>query len=272
MIKKTLVFHIYVYESENYLENEAYKFHIECLKRYSNVFDKACFNISCDNINDIETINSIKCDLVKCGFNNIEIITTKNDYFCEVNTFKYFILDRLENLNELIFFGHTKGITNINDGINYPENILHWVYTMYFFNLEEEYIINMENMVIKSFGGGQNTFYGTLKQTYKEMGISFYPGTFYWVNPMKLYEDNRQGKAIIPKIYNRNFCEELPYIYKNINNPHEGVSSCFNRHYTNLWLYNDNDWNEISFFLSGENNTKYLEIYDNIRKNIENEK
>ena len=268
MIGKTLVFHIYVYDDKDYLNNIAYKLHLECLKRYSDIFNKACFNISCDNMDNKYLINQIKHDLIECGFDNLEIIVTKNDYFCEANTFKYFILDRLNDLNSLIFFGHTKGIINVEDGINFPENILHWVYTMYFFNLEEEYIINMENMVIRSSGGYQNTFYGTLKQTYENDGCSFYPGTFYWLNPMKLYEDNRQGKVIIPKIYNRNFCEELPYIYKNINNPHEGVSSCFNRYYTDLWLYNDNDWDSISNFLSGGDNKKYLEIFNNIRGKI----
>lgn len=268
---RILVFHLYVYRDENYFNNVAYRFHLECLKRYSHLFTKACFNISTDNINDSETINKVKHDLIDCNFNNIEIIVTENNYYCEVNTFKYFILDRIEQLNGLIFFGHTKGIINVIDGINYPDNILNWVYSMYFFNLEDEYYRDMERRLIHSYGGPQNTFYGTLRAIIYDYNVSFFPGTFYWINIKKLREDNLKGEIRIPEICNRNFCEELPYIYKKENNPYNGVASFCNKDVKNIWLYNNNNWNDISSFLSNGNNEKYLETYNIIRRSINNE-
>lgn len=268
MIPKKLVFHIYAYDSETYFDNIAYKFHMQCLKRYSQLFNKACFNISCDNINNIKQIQQIKHDLINCGFNDIEIIVTENDCYCEANTFKYFILDRLGTDNHLCFFAHTKGICNVIDGINYPENILHWVYTMYFCNLEYFYVQNMEKHLIHSIGGKKNTFYGTLKNS-DEYG-SYYSGTFYWINVLKLYEDNKQGRIVIPKIFNRNFCEELPQIYFDKDDPNNNVASFWDVTNATEWLYNDNDWNDIALKLTLNEETVeyYNNVYNNMRSNI----
>lgn len=269
MVDKILVFHIYVYDSETYTENIAYKLHMSCLKHYSDVFNKACFNIACENPNNVSVINRVKHDIIDCGFNNLEIIVTHNDVYCEVNTFKHFVLDRIGTVKGLVFFGHTKGIMNVIDGINYPENILKWAYTMYFFNLEKEYVDNMEKRLIFSYGGGKNTFFGTLRQFNDTYTKSFFPGTFYWVNVMKLYEDSIDGTVRIPNIANRNFCEELPYIYENKENSYNGVASCNNIYIGNdVWLYNDNDWNDISFTLSGGDNTSYWDIYNDILSKI----
>lgn len=266
MVDKTLVFHIFVYDSDTYIENIAYKLHMSCLRHYSDIFNKACFNISCENPNNISLINKVKHDIIDCGFNNLEIIVTHNDRYCEVNTFKYFVLDRMDTTKGLVFFGHTKGIMNVIDGINYPENILKWVYTMYFFNLEKKYVNEVEKHLIFSYSGSKNTFFGTLRQFNDVYSKSFFPGTFYWVNALKLYEDNRNGIVRIPNIVNRNFCEELPYIYENNENSYNGVASYHNIYIeNNVWLYNDCDWTELSFILSGGDNTRYLELYDEIR-------
>lgn len=265
---KKLVFHIYVYNDKDYLNNIAYKMHIKCLTNYSNIFDKACFNISIDEFVDENIIELIKIDLIKCGFKNIEIIVTNNNPYCEVNTFKYFILENIDNKNnELVFFGHTKGLMNVIDGVNYPENILHWIYTMYFFNLENLYIKDMENKLIYSYGGYKNTFYGTLRTFDYNENASYYSGTFYWVNTNKLYEDNLNVVIRIPKICNRNFCEDLPYVYRDKNNIYNGLASFYNKGIDN-YLYNDNNWYDISYYLSNGNNEKYIELFNKIRSEI----
>ena len=75
MINKKLVFHIFLYDdSVNYFNNVAYKMHMLCLKHYSHIFDKACFNISFENENREEQIIKFKKDIIECGFKNIEII------------------------------------------------------------------------------------------------------------------------------------------------------------------------------------------------------
>lgn len=267
MVNKKLVFHIYAYDDVNYFENIAYKMHMACLKHYSYIFNKACFNISVDNLSNKEQIKRIKEDIVNCDFGDLEIIVTENNEYCESNTFKYFILDNLGKSNELVFFGHTKGIINVIDGINYPENILHWIFTMYFFNLEYFCVNDMKKKLIHSIGGKQNTFYGTLRTFIDILNTSFYPGTFYWINQMKLYEDNLNGVIRIPNIFNRNFCEHLPMIYKNKDDIYFGLSSLYEKG-VDEWLYNDNDWDSISNKLSCGNNAKYLQLYNDLRNKI----
>lgn len=267
MINKTLVFHIYAYDNMDYVNNIAYRFHMKCLEMYSHLFNKACFNISVDNLQNKELIRKIKIDIINCGFKNVEIIVTRNDYYCEVNTFKHFILDRLNIENDLVFFGHTKGIINVIDNINYIENILHWVYTMYYFNLDDFYINDMQDCLIRSKGGKQKTFYGTLRTYVDVINSSFYPGSFYWINRMKLYEDSISNNIRIPNYYNRNFCEELPYIYKNENDKFNGLSSYLDIG-INEYLYNDNDWDIISNKLSNGNNEDYIKTYNKIINEI----
>ena len=267
MIPKRLVFHLYVYDSKDYFDNIAYKLHIQCLKRYSHVFDKSCFNIACDNINDTETINRIKHELIDCGFKNIEIIVTENDSFCEVNTFKHFISDRMGKDNDLVFFAHTKGICNVIDGVNYPENILYWIWTLYYFNLEPKYVDNMQMRIVHSYGGNQDTFYGTCRIFTDNYTASFYSGTFYWVNHMKLYEDNLRGKIRIPNMYNRNWCEELPGVYRDNDNPYKGVASYYNTHVNNGNFYEWNNWENIANILS---NGHDVENYINEFKSVMN--
>jgi hypothetical protein len=267
MTKKVLVFHFYVYDKDGYFDNLAYRMHIQCLTRYASVFDKACINLSCDNPNDVEKINKVKHTLIDCGFKDIEIIVTQNDCYCEVNTFKHFVLDKLGTTNDLVFFGHTKGMMNVIDGVNNPESILHWIYTMYFFNLEPEYVDNMQKHIVYSYGGNQDTFFGTLRKFIDDGETSIYCGTFYWINVMKLYEDNIAKRIRIPNIYNRNFCEELPCVYRDDYNAFNGMGS-----YYNMWIiedaYDNPDWNSMAHHLSMGDNTKYVETYDLLRSLI----
>ena len=269
MITKTLVFHFYIYNSPDYFNNIAYKFHMLCLKRYAHAFDKACFNLACDNIEDKETINRIKHELIDCGFNNIEIIVTQNDQFCEVNTFNYFIKNKLGTTSDLIFFAHTKGICNVIDGVNFPENILYWIWTLYYFNLEDEYIKNMKMRLVHAYGGHEDTFYGTCRIFVPDYSCSFYSGTFYWINAMKLYEDDKQGIIRLPNQYNRAWCEKLPTVYKDPDNAYKGVASLYNRYIDKGNFYEWNDWAAIAeHFACGKGNEDYLKGFNEIREQI----
>ena len=268
MIQKKLVFHIYAYDSEYYFDNIAYKLHMKCLSYYSHIFDKACFNISTTNIYNKLLTDRIKHDIINCGFKDIEIIVTENNLYCEVNTFKHFILNNLGNDDSIIFFGHTKGITNVIDGVNYVDNILHWIFTMYYMNLDDEYIHFSLKSLVQSVGGAQKTFCGTLRTYLRDYSMSFYAGTFYWINPMKLYEDNRQGKVTIPKIYNRNYCEELPTMYRDENNIYHGLGSFDSKGVENYYLYNDNPWDEIAEYLTSGKSEEYIKLYNKFIEEI----
>ena len=84
---------------------------------------------------------------------------------------------------------------------------------------------------------------------------------------MKLYEDNLNGVIRIPNIFNRNFCEQLPMIYKNKDDKFNGLAS-FNEIGIDEWLYNDNDWDSLSNKLSCGNNANYLQLYNDLRNKI----
>ena len=126
----------------------------------------------------------------------------------------------------------------------------------------------MQMRLIHSYGGHKDTFYGTLRLFYDNYRVSMYSGTFYWVNVMKLYEDNRWGRITIPNICNRNFCEELPFVYRDENNSYNGVASLYNMYIENGNFYEQNDWDAISMQLSMGDNTKYLEVYDQLRNQM----
>jgi hypothetical protein len=111
-------------------------------------------------------------------------IEQNHKFFREGKIFKLYLIDKLKDYkNELVFFGHTKGRQNIEDGkeIN---NILKWISLMYCMNLDIGYF-EMRNYLIKNtydkitFGAIYNyTEKCSEMLKYKWMFI----GGFCWIN------------------------------------------------------------------------------------------
>lgn len=209
MIKKHLVFHFYV--PKEYKENEAIRIHLQCLRMYSHVFDSAVFAI-CFEEKTEELIDEVEKDILSLGFkNDVRIVVVENTLLTESVTFKRFVLDEIDRTEGMVFFGHTKGVTNKETYKSRWEDIKKWIVALYFYPLE--FVDEAEKKMFYP-SPWQITFFGPLMTTYDECKTFNYPGTFFWLNPQLLYNDIKIGMVEIPKMANRSFTEDLPFIYK----------------------------------------------------------
>ena len=240
-MKKTLVFHFYV--PKEYKENEVIRMHLVFLKEYAHIFDSAIFSICFEEKTD-ELVNEVEHDILSLGFNkDIRMVIEENTILTESVTFKKHIIDRLGELEGMVFFGHTKGVTNKKDHPKRYEDIKKWIYALYFYNLE--FVGEVERMLFYSHPW-QATFYGALRTTY-DKGVTFnYPGTFFWLNPSLLYNDIESGLVKIPKVANRSFVEDLPFIYTESETLHRVV--CHNNAWTHPCGYYNVDFDIVVKF------------------------
>lgn len=211
MLKKQLVFYFHV--PDDYETNVAIKMHYACLWKYRDIFDIVEFFISCTE-NSKKYLMSVKYSLLNIFENkDIRFKEVENDSFCEVRAFKENIIDKLDTFeNTLVFFGHTKGTTNVT---NYPErvpNILKWIYALYFYSLE--FMYEVEKKLIGAYYGRFRSIFGSLSTVAKEGQHLYYPGTFYWMNPMAITNDINNGEIVVPKMADRIYAEFFPSVYK----------------------------------------------------------
>ena len=259
-MKKTLVFRFFV--PSEYKENIAIRMHLECLRRYSHIFDSAIFSICFEN-DDMSRAAEVEKDIMDCGVvKDVRFVLEENSPFTESIAIKKYILDRLEELDGLVFFGHTKGVTNVKTFSYDVDSKLKWVYSLYFYNLE--FIDDVERNLIYCTPYIA-TFYGALRTTMDECKHFHYPGTFYWINPKGLYNDVNSGLVTIPKLANRSFGESLPIIYETSDTCH--AVACYGQRWMYWYdLYHGNMDAVIKLF--GEYDLfyrKYNEIIDNIK-------
>lgn len=194
---KRLIFHLYV--NENWKSNPIYWVHKYLLQNYSLIFDEALFIISVDDINDFSLIKEAENFLIDCNFKNIAFRVEKNNGLCEVETFDKYILERLDDLGGMTFFGHSKGTTNYYNPAHDKNAILDWVLLLYYLNLafykDAEW----------AFYTARSYFFGG--PMLLENGKIHYSGTFYWLNGRRIFE-KFNGKY--PVIKDRFYAELFP--------------------------------------------------------------
>lgn len=164
---------------------ELHQFHMNLLKEYINIFDSVDFYLLCDNPNDdininknIEYINSIlnRDDI------NFRIIQNESD-LREGKIYKTYIIDKLNDYNELIFFAHTKGVTN-SVNLENMYNTKLWIAIMYYMNLNfyknasEDFL----NDKILSWGAIYNYDNNNTTKNHWQ-----YTGSFQWINTRALF-------------------------------------------------------------------------------------
>lgn len=233
IVKKRLVFYFFI--PEDYETNVAIKFHIACLRMYANIFDSATFYISY-NDNEKKYVNEVKDILYNLKeWNDITIRVAKNDLFCEARCFKEDIIDKIDLFNEeIVFFGHTKGVTNVLDYPDNMENILKWIFCCYFYSLE------FPEEAIKETFFAHRIFYGSMLMDYPHSEGAYYAGAFYWLNPMKI--KNSKINGTIPVLADRAYAESFPMLYRFKNG--DGYLSSHYRKYlyfTDLYYANFDD-------------------------------
>lgn len=203
-MKRTLIFHFYV--QDDFEKNLAYKMHFECLSRYAKIFDTAIFHLTGNE----KYFKEIECTLCSMDFKDISFKLRPNDEFCEVSTFKEEIYDKDFISDDAVFFMHVKGVSDLNKGSNYADNILHWIWALYFYSLESDFVNEMEMKLFKVFDGRERCFYGPIMLKNRYLDIGFYPGTAYWLNCNKIHNLIKQKEIDIPLISSRTYCEQFP--------------------------------------------------------------
>lgn len=218
MITKRLIYHFYV--GKDFENNPIYKEHQYLLKKYSDIFDEALFVISTDNINDKDRLKEVKRFLLECNFKNIEFRVEENNSYYEVATFEKYILNKLDTLDGMTFFAHTKGTNDYYEADKDKDAVLKWVFALYYLSLnfykESEKIMFGSNASC-CFYGGLLTCYNDKTATDKHFpkNKAMYVGTYYWLNGREIYYVHKNE---LPEVYNRFYAENFP---GNICCPHD---------------------------------------------------
>ncbi len=173
-MKKNLVYYCYFENSEM---NEFADYNIKLLNRYLPLFNgQKIIKIAVDDLTkDINNLIGLfpNCD-IEIVQNNRE--TRESEYFIES-------LKEIKDKNSITFFAHNKGSKSGGDNNHV---IKHWLLSMYFFNLEETYITNIERELENN-----KTFSGIMRITTScppwVESDWHYSGTFFWFNTQKLF-------------------------------------------------------------------------------------
>lgn len=187
-----------------YIMNEIsdlHKFHINMLANFINIFNYIDFYLLYDNDNEnkIEEHKNFIISILKR--NDINFIKIQNNSILrEGQIYKKYIIDKLNNYNELIFFAHTKGVTNIVNLENISNTKL-WIAIMYFYNM------NYFKNVIEDFLYNKSLSWGAIYNYDKNNITKYhwqYTGSFHWINckellkyinensiDLSIYESNR---------------------------------------------------------------------------------
>jgi len=192
-MKKNLIYFCYF---KNSIISEYTKYNLALLKNYINIFDgEKIVKISVDNL-DIDNSHLISL------FDGFDVELVKNHP--ENRESEYFIesINQISDKNSITFYAHNKGGTSDN---YHDDTIKYWLYSMYFFNLESNYLkeieLNLET---------EKDFSGILR---KEINCSpwvtsdwHYSGTFFWFNTHRIlnnsnihnFEKGRYGVEAFP--------------------------------------------------------------------------
>lgn len=213
MVKK-LVFFLYIGEhisSEEYQEKyPTMKLHFKLLKMYSHVFDEAVFVLSLKKelMDDEDLIKHYMNAIIDIGFCNVRFKVEENTLFRESKIFKEEVIENIDNNGKLVFFGHSKGISN-----EYNDSLVRLICSMYYFNLN--FIDEVENelstnwrpyfgfpLINAKWNDGWPT---CVMPLYKY----FFYGTFFWTNWSALNEamkrDGREFPTMASRFYDENF-------------------------------------------------------------------
>lgn len=219
-MKKHLIYYLYV--TDDFFERKTNLVNIECLRRYSYIFDKADFYLSLDDTGNYELIQKIEALIVGLGFKkDISFFIHQNDSFRESGVFKEEVADKLCTIDdELIFFAHGKGFTNLEQ---YEEDsMIHWLLGCYYLSLE--FVDEAEALIT-----GMNTFsaYGSFPLVLEKRQLGgdllakeelylgrikymwCFSGTFFWVNPPRITDHMEIFGQSIPKIHDRYYSEKF---------------------------------------------------------------
>ena len=112
-MRKILLYYLYI--TNDFFERITNLANIECLRKYSYIFDEARIILSIDDTKNFQLINKVEHLFLDMGFNgNVSFTVHKNDEYRESRIVKSEIADKLREYGEdLVFFAHGKGYSNL---------------------------------------------------------------------------------------------------------------------------------------------------------------
>ena len=182
-MKRNLIFYCYLRDGEI---DECTQLNIVLLKKYANMFNgDVIIKVAFDDIN-IDNEKELWVRSSFSFFNNPSIEIVKNNP--ETRESEYFIesIEEITDDNSLTFFCHNKGNTHTSPDIR--NNIFNWIFSMYFFNLDETIFKSIEKPL-----SNELMFSGILRKTLDcspwVCSPWHYSGTFFWFNTKRLKEN-----------------------------------------------------------------------------------
>jgi hypothetical protein len=176
-MKKNLIYFCYF---KNSIVSEYTQYNLALLKNYIHIFDGekivkiSVDNLDIDNSHLISLFDGFDVELVKNHSENRE-----SEYFIE-------LISQISDKNSITFYAHNKGGTSDN---YHDDSIKHWLHSMYFFNLESNYLTEIESTL-----GIEKDFSGILRKEIncRPWVISdwHYSGTFFWFNTNRILNNS----------------------------------------------------------------------------------
>lgn len=160
---------------------DLHKFHLGLLSNVINIFNYVDIYLLYDDKNKIKENKDYI--ISKLNRNDINFIEVKNNpNLREGQIYKNYIIDKLDQYDELIFFGHTKGITN---SVNLEQiyNTKLWIAIMYYFNIYYYKEMSEDFLFNKSLSWGAIYNYDENNTTKYHWQ---YTGSFQWINCKEL--------------------------------------------------------------------------------------
>ena len=208
MAHRTLIFHFYF--TPDWLSNEANKIHFSCLNEFSAIFDKAIIVICSDSLSENNKVEVVSFFTKIIHSNDITYKFVKNTLYREADTFYNNVATKLGEIDGIIFFGHNRGVGSIYyDGVS-KSSILKGVAVSYYANLYA-YAEDAEYSLTTEAG---NKFYGVFLEKNENKIANknhiWYAGTFYWLNPVRVFRYLESTNKTIPHICDREYAESFP--------------------------------------------------------------
>ena len=202
---KKLVYSFYVSEDTYHLKiNEI---HFRCLDKFKGSFD--CVDITFivdDRERDMDYVyDAEKRFLEMFRGKDIQFSLVDNNEFRESYVFYNKVATKLDE-NELVFFGHNKGVSNVD---KYDiRQIYTWVCGMYYYSLNFMDEVQYKLVGRKFYSFGSFPTKNDEPEKPNKYGW-YYIGTFFWINCVKLRQYMRIHDIDVPEMGDRFYDEEF---------------------------------------------------------------
>ncbi|MBP5456562.1 MAG: hypothetical protein J6Y37_08685 [Paludibacteraceae bacterium] len=202
---KKLIYSFYISEPTYHLKIN--DIHFRCLERYKDSFD--CVDITFileDRVTCMVYAMQAQHKFLDIfAGKDIQFSLIDNNEFRESYVFYHKVATKLDD-NELVFFAHNKGVSNI--GTYDERQIYTWVCGMYYYSLNF-----MDEVNYKLVGRKFYSYGSFLTKNYEPEHPNkygwYYIGTFFWINCVKLrYYMYSQGIKV-PEMGDRFYDEEF---------------------------------------------------------------